>query len=74
MKKKMGRPPKEPGKTHSESILIRLEPAEKSAFQDAADLAGAPLSVWIRERLRRIASKELGDASRSVAFLVARRS
>ena len=70
MKKvKMGRPPKEPGKRHSDTILLRLEPGEKVAFTDAASLAGTPLSVWIRERLRRLAVKELGDASRPIAFL-----
>jgi predicted HicB family RNase H-like nuclease len=70
MKKvKMGRPPKEPGKRHSETLLIRLEPAEKVGFGDAASLAGAPLAVWIRERLRRAATRELEAASRPVAFL-----
>jgi predicted HicB family RNase H-like nuclease len=67
--KKMGRPPKQPDKRHSETLLIRLEAVEKNAFREAADAAGLPLSSWIRERLRRIARKELGDIGRPVAFL-----
>ena len=43
--------------------------AEKRAFQDAAEIAGTPLSVWVRERLRRIARSELEEANRPVAFM-----
>jgi hypothetical protein len=50
-------------------LEVRLGQAEKQAFKDAADLAGLGVSAWVRERLRRIAAKELQDASRSVAFL-----
>jgi hypothetical protein len=65
---KRARTPKESdGK--SEYMEIRLGPAEKQAFKDAADLAGLGVSAWVRERLRRIAAKELQDASRPVAFL-----
>jgi uncharacterized protein (DUF1778 family) len=53
----------------SEAILIRLEPEEKEAFKQAAELAGAPLSTWIRERLRRAAVRELEEASLSVPFI-----
>ncbi len=53
----------------SETLKFRLEPAEKEAFQQAAELAGIPLSIWIRERLRRAARIELADAGRQVAFL-----
>jgi predicted HicB family RNase H-like nuclease len=68
-KPKRGRPPKEVDKLRSESLLVRLEGSEKEAFKSAADLAGVPLSTWVRERLRQIASRELGKASRPVAFL-----
>ena len=50
-------------------IEIRVQPTEKEAFQDAAQLAGISLSSWIRERLRRIAAQELAGASRPVPFL-----
>ena len=50
-------------------IEIRVQPAEKTAFQDAAELAGISLSSWIRERLRRVATQELESASRPVPFL-----
>jgi len=69
MKKKMGRPPKEAGTAHSESVLIRLEPAEKTAFKDAAEAAGVPLSIWVRERLRDVAKRELGKIGRPIAFM-----
>ena len=36
---------------------------------DAAKMAGAPLSVWMRERLRIAAARELGEAGREVPFL-----
>jgi hypothetical protein len=51
---------------------VRVDTAEKQAFRDAADIAGIPLSVWIRERLRRIAVRELQDASAPIAFLECR--
>lgn len=50
-------------------MLLRMGPAEKEAFLDAANAAGAPLSVWIRERLRSAAIKELGELGKKAAFL-----
>jgi hypothetical protein len=50
-------------------MLVRLDPQEKAAFREAADIAGIPLSTWVRERLRRVAVRELGDAAIPVAFL-----
>jgi predicted HicB family RNase H-like nuclease len=70
MKSKAGRPPKEPGTALSESILLRLEPAEKAAFRDAAAAAGLPLSAWVRERLRKLARRELENIGQPVAFLM----
>jgi uncharacterized protein (DUF1778 family) len=64
-----GRPRKGSAATKSESILLRLEMREKEAFSAAAELAGVPLSVWIRERLRRNARDELGEAGKPVSFL-----
>ena len=58
-KPKRGRPPKASEDRKSESILLRLEEKEKRAFAEAAGLAGVPLTVWIRERLRWVARKEL---------------
>lgn len=68
-KKRRGRPPKSSGRTKSESVLLRLQPAEKEAFSEASGLAGISLSAWIRERLRSVAARELESASRPVAFL-----
>jgi hypothetical protein len=42
---------------------------EKEAFAEAARLAGAPLAVWMRERLRLAATRELQGAGRDVPFL-----
>jgi len=64
-----GRPPKGSGQTKSESLLLRLDPSEKQGFTDAAQLAGVPVTVWIRERLRQVAAKELQSAQRPIAFL-----
>lgn len=68
-KKKMGRPPKAPDAVKTGYIEVRCEEAEKETFRAAAEAAGLPLSGWIRERLRRIARKELEDMEMPVAFL-----
>jgi hypothetical protein len=68
-KPKRGRPPKEADRLRSESLLVRLETTEKEAFRDAADVAGVPLSTWVRERLRQVAIRELDKASRPIPFL-----
>jgi hypothetical protein len=39
------------------------------AFRDAADIAGIGLTTWMRERLRRVAVKELEEAGLIAAFL-----
>lgn len=67
MSSKGGRPPK--AVKRDEYLEIRLETTEKQAFRDAAELAGIPLSAWVRERLRREAIRELEDASLPIAFL-----
>jgi hypothetical protein len=67
MSNRGGRPVK--ANKHSEFMAVRMEPSEKQAFKDAADLAGIPLSAWMRERLRRAAVRELEEAARPIAFL-----
>jgi uncharacterized protein (DUF1778 family) len=66
--RKPGRP--STGIAKGEYLEVRLDADEKQAFQDAATLAGMAVSVWVRERLRRAARKELEDAEKPVAFLV----
>ena len=68
-KPKRGRPPKEASRLRDKPMLVKLEATEKEAFKDAADLAGVPLSTWVRERLRQIAVRELEKAARQIAFL-----
>jgi uncharacterized protein (DUF1778 family) len=67
--KKLGRPKKAKGTTKEEYLELRLDTAEKQAFWDAATLSGMALSVWVRERLRKAARKELEDADKPVAFV-----
>ncbi len=50
-------------------MKLRLQPEEKQAFEQAAELAGVPLSAWVRERLRRAARRELDEAGKPVPFL-----
>jgi hypothetical protein len=65
--KKRGRPKKE--NPLDEYIELRVSPTEKQGFRDAAERAGIPLATWARERLRRIATRELESAEIPVAFL-----
>lgn len=67
-----GRPPKGSGQAKSMSVLLRLDPGEKQGFAEAAEVAGVPLAVWMRERLRQVAKKELESAGRPVTFLAGR--
>ena len=67
--KRRGRPRKGSGETKSESVLLRMDKREKEGFAAAAELAGAPLAVWMRERMRWAATKELEEAGREVPFL-----
>jgi len=69
IKKRRGRPPKGSADVKSESVLLRLDPSEKRGFEQAARIAGLPLSAWMRERLRKAAKGELREASLSVPFL-----
>jgi antitoxin component of RelBE/YafQ-DinJ toxin-antitoxin module len=57
------------GAVKADYIEVRCGEAEKRAFRAAAEAAGLPLSGWIRERLRRIARKELEDMDMPVPFL-----
>jgi uncharacterized protein (DUF1778 family) len=51
------------------SVEVRMTAEEKLGFQEAAELSGIALSAWIRERLRRAATRELEDAGRDIPFL-----
>jgi antitoxin component of RelBE/YafQ-DinJ toxin-antitoxin module len=55
----------------TDMLQIRVQPDEKDAFQEVADIAGLPLSAWVRSRLRQCAIRELEDASRPIRFLKA---
>jgi hypothetical protein len=51
------------------SVEVRMSAAEKQGFKDAAELAGIPMSAWIRERCRSAAIRELEEAGRNIPFL-----
>jgi hypothetical protein len=50
-------------------LQIRLTEAEKEGFEAAADLAGIPLSSWVRERLRLAAIRDLESAGQKIPFV-----
>jgi len=56
-------------KAKSETLQIRLSTAEKDGFEQAAELAGIPISSWVRERLRLASIRELESAGRRVPFI-----
>jgi hypothetical protein len=56
-------------KRKEELLQVRLSAAEKKAFEESAELSGLAVSAWVRERLRRIAVQELGEAGREVPFV-----
>lgn len=57
-------------KMPKEQVLqIRLTEDEKQGFQDAAALAGIPLSSWVRERLRLAAIRDLEGAGQQIPFI-----
>jgi hypothetical protein len=68
-KQPRGRPRKNSANAKTDTLLLRLEPREKQAFANAAKIAGAPLAVWIRERLRWAATRELEAAAKPIPFL-----
>lgn len=56
-------------KKREDRFELRLTEEEKVAFGEAAELAGVPVSAWVRERLRRAAREELEGFGRPVPFL-----
>ena len=64
---KQGRPKKE--NPLDEYIELRVTEPENQAFRDAAERAGIPMATWARERLRKVAIRELENADLPVAFL-----
>jgi hypothetical protein len=53
----------------SDYLEVRLGPAEKQAFKNAAHVAGLALSASAWERLRQVARRELIEAGCLVPFL-----
>jgi hypothetical protein len=55
----------------TEVLQVRLSLPEKSAFARAAQIAGVPISSWVRLRLRTAAFRELDNLGEVAAFLKA---
>src|SRR5689334_11819194 len=55
----MGRPPKHGDRAMAARLEIRVDPAEKAAYADAARAAGLEVSDWIRATLNAAAKKTL---------------
>lgn len=69
-----GAPTKPPEKAKAAVLQIRLNAAEKQAFERAAELDGKKTSEWMRDRLRRLARQELEEHGQPVPFLPSRES
>ena len=69
MGKQRGRPKKARDEKRTYAMQVRLEKREGEAFSAAARLAGLPLSMWVRERLRSAARNELKQAGEAVPFM-----
>jgi len=54
-----------------ETVLLRLQPSEKRAFQEAARASGLKFASWARERLRRAAIRDLEEVGAIPEFLKA---
>ena len=57
------------GMEKSRNLQIRLTQQEKDGFDQAAELAGIPLSSWVRERLRLAAIRDLECAGLPIPFV-----
>jgi hypothetical protein len=68
-KKRRGAPKKPALLAKGAHVQLRINPAEKEAFQKAAELDGKKLSEWMRDRLRKISKQELGAAGLDVPFV-----
>jgi hypothetical protein len=58
-----------PHMTKEQVLQIRLTEDEKRGFSAAAELAGIPLSSWVRERLRLAAIRDLESAGQKIPFV-----
>jgi hypothetical protein len=50
-------------------LQIRVTEAEKAGFQASAEVAGIPLSSWVRERLRQAAIRDLATTGQRAPFV-----
>jgi len=55
--------------TKGQVLQIRVNELEKEGFLAAAEVAGIPLSSWVRERLRLAAIRELESTGQKIPFV-----
>ena len=67
-KKQRGRPKKKASESKAHLLQVRLEASEKKGFEQAAKMADIPLSEWVRDRLREIATEELEEHGKTPKF------
>ena len=56
-KTRMGRPPKSGAETLSERLELRITKGEKDAYDEAAQAVGVERSDWIRQVLKKAATR-----------------
>ena len=56
-------------RARAEILQVRLSPSEKTSFERAAQIAGVPLSSWVRERLRVAALRDLDSVGEPAPFM-----
>lgn len=54
-------------------VELRVSPAEKEAFDSAAEMSGMTLAGWMRVRLRQASIRDLEDAGLQIPFLSMKR-
>jgi hypothetical protein len=57
-KRGRGRPRLDPEGPPAKYLTVRASDAEREAYKEAAERAGAPLSEWVRDRLNKAAKRE----------------
>jgi hypothetical protein len=56
-------------RARAEVLQVRVNLPEKQTFLAASELAGMPISAWVRERLRAASRRELIEAGLQVPFI-----
>jgi len=74
VRKRLGRPAKAAAERKGRYLQVRVEQAEKEAFDLAASGKGLDTSSWVRLRLREAAQKDLLEIGAEVPFMAGRQA